>query len=84
VLKETEGTLDNDVLKDRSGRNVNGLALGSDNDDGTLADNAATKVDSTKILGMEGMRDWKAETFLKSLPSLMRGAGPKRLGSITS
>jgi len=47
VLKETEGTLNNDVLEDGSGRNVNGLALGSDNDDGTLADDAATKVDST-------------------------------------
>jgi len=47
VLEETEGTLDNDVLEDGSGRNVNGLALGSDNDDGTLADNPAAKVDST-------------------------------------
>ena len=47
MLEETEGTLDNDVLEDRSGRNVDGLALSSDNDDSTLADNAATKVDST-------------------------------------
>ena len=30
------------------------------------------------------MRFWKSETFLKSLPSLIRGAGPKRLGSIWS
>lgn len=47
MLKETEGTLDDDVLEDGSRGNVDGLTLGGNNDDGTLENDATAKVDGT-------------------------------------
>jgi hypothetical protein len=42
MLKQAQATLDNDVLEDRSGRDVDGLALGGDNDDGALEGDATS------------------------------------------
>lgn len=47
VLEQSQATLDNNVLKDGSRRNINGVALGCNNDDGTLEGDAAAKVDGT-------------------------------------
>ena len=37
VLQEAQATLDDDVLKDRAGRNVDGAVLGSHDDDSTCS-----------------------------------------------
>ena len=47
MLKKSQGTLDNDVLQDGSGRNVNGAALGGNDDNRTLEGNASAEVDGT-------------------------------------
>lgn len=60
MLEETEGTLDDDVLEDGTRRDVDGLALGGDDDDGTLADDATAEVDSTgdgQVVELKDLRD---------------------------
>lgn len=47
MLKQTQATLDDNVLEDGSGGDINGLALGGDNNDGTLEGDAAAEVDGT-------------------------------------
>lgn len=47
MLKQTQATLDDNVLEDGSWGNVDGLTLCRHNDDGTLEDDTATKVDRT-------------------------------------
>ena len=47
MLKQSQGALDDDVLKDGSGRNVNGAAFSGDNDDSALKCDAPTQVDSS-------------------------------------
>jgi hypothetical protein len=44
MLKDSQASLNNDVLQDGSRRNVDSAVLSSHNDDGALEDNAATKV----------------------------------------
>lgn len=46
MLKETQASLDNHILKDGTGGNVNRAALVSNNDDGTLESHATGNVDS--------------------------------------
>jgi hypothetical protein len=60
VLEETEGTLDDDVLKDGTRRDVDGLALGGHDDDGALADDATAEVDGTgdgEVVKLEDLGD---------------------------
>jgi len=47
VLENSQATLDNDVLEDRSRWDVDGAVLSSHNDDSTLEHNATAKVDIT-------------------------------------
>jgi hypothetical protein len=47
VLEKTEGTLDDDVLKDGTRRNVDSLALSGHDNDGALADDATAEVNGT-------------------------------------
>ena len=60
MLEETEGTLDDDVLKDGTRRDVDGLALGGHDDDGALADDATAEVDGTsdgEVVKLEDLGD---------------------------
>jgi hypothetical protein len=47
VLQDSQATLHNTVLQDGTRGNVNGAALGGDNDNGTLKSNVAAEVDGT-------------------------------------
>lgn len=47
VLEKPQATLDNNVLKDRPRRHVNGAALVGNDNDGTLKSHVAAKVDGT-------------------------------------
>jgi len=88
VLKETEGTLDNDVLEDRTRRDVNGLTFGGNDDDGTLADNATTEVDGTgdgemvklEDLGDRGNAGLEGRDLLEVVAELDEGCGTEAVG----
>lgn len=47
MLEQAQGALDNNVLEDRTRRNVDGAALGGDDDNGALEGDAAAEVDGT-------------------------------------
>lgn len=46
MLQQSEGTLNDNVLQDGSGRNINGAAFCSNNDNRTLESDTTTEVDS--------------------------------------
>src|SRR3954467_13616323 len=64
MLKQAQATLDNDVLQDGSRRNVNGLALGCNDDDGALEGDAAAEVDGAgdgEVVELDDLGDaWNA------------------------
>ena len=57
MLKQSQGTLDNHVLEDRSGRNINGAALCRNDNDGALEGNTSTEVDGTSDGQMVQLND---------------------------
>ena len=48
MLQQAQAALDDDVLEDGSGRDVDGLALGGDDDDGALEGDSAAEVDGAR------------------------------------
>lgn len=60
VLEQAERSLDDNVLKDGAGRHVNGAALGSDNNNGTLKCDTTSQVDRTsdgKVVKLQNLGD---------------------------
>ena len=60
MLKQSQGTLHNDVLQDRSGRNINGAAFCSNDNNRTLKCDSSAKVDSTsdgQMVELDHLRD---------------------------
>ena len=88
VLEETERTLDDDVLEDGSRRNVDGLALGGNDDDGALEDDATAEVDGTsdgEVIEFEDLWDGRdarleAGNLLEVAAKLNQGSGAEMIG----
>lgn len=47
MLQQSQGTLDHDVLQDGSGRNINGAAFCSNDNDCALESDASAEIDSS-------------------------------------
>ena len=60
MLEQAERSLDDNVLKDGARRNINGAALGGDNNNGTLECHTTAQVDRTsdgKVVKLENLGD---------------------------
>lgn len=88
VLKQPERTLDNNVLEDGTRGNVDGGALGRNDDDGTLEGDATAKVDGTgngqmvefDDLGDGGDAGLEAGNLLEVAAKLDQGGGTESVG----